>query len=58
MIATIMSAAALIAVVIAISMPTVHDYSMELRNISHQLSRIANNLALIAERMDKQNDSD
>ena len=55
---TIITAAALIAVVIAISMPTVHDYSMELRNISHQLSRIANNLALIAERMDKQNDSD
>jgi hypothetical protein len=51
MIATIMSAAALIAVVIAISMPTVHDYSMELRNISHQLSRIADNLAWIAERM-------
>jgi hypothetical protein len=52
MIATIMSAAALIAVVIAISMPTVHDYSMELRNISHQLSRIANNLASLAEKME------
>jgi hypothetical protein len=51
MTATIMSAAALIAVVIAISMPTVQDYSMELRNISHQLSRIADNLAWIAERM-------
>ena len=51
MIATIMSAAALIAVVIAISMPTVQDYSMELRNISHQLSRIANNLATLAEKM-------
>lgn len=50
---TIMSAAALIAVVIAVSMPTVHDYSMELRNISYQLSRIADNLARIAERMDK-----
>ena len=46
-----LSAAALIAVVIAISMPTVHDYSMELRNISHQLSRIANNLASLAEKM-------
>lgn len=53
MTATIMSSAALIAVVIAVSMPTVHDYSMELRNISHQLSRIADNLARIAERMGK-----
>ena len=51
MIATIMSAAALIAVVIAISMPTVQDYSMELRNISHQLSRIADNLASLEEKM-------
>ena len=54
MIATIMSAAALIAVVIAISMPTVQDYSMELRNISHQLSRIANNLATLAEKMENE----
>ena len=51
MIATIMSAAALIAVVVAISMPTVQDYSVELRNISHQLSRIANNLATLAEKI-------
>ena len=51
MIATIMSAAALIAVVISWSMPNVQDYSMELRNISHQLSRIANNLAALAEKM-------
>ena len=51
MTATILSAAALIAVVISWSMPNVQDYSMELRSISHQLSRIANNLALIAERM-------
>lgn len=50
MIATIMSAAALIAVVISWSMPTVQDYSMELRSISHQLSRIANNLATLAEK--------
>ena len=48
---TIITAAALIAVVIAISMPTVQDYSVELRNISHQLSRIANNLASLAEKM-------
>jgi len=48
---TIITAALLICVVIAVSMPTVHDYSMELRNISHQLSRIANNLAELAEKM-------
>ena len=47
------TAAALIAVVIAWSMPTMHDYSMELRNISYQFSRIADNLARIAERMGK-----
>lgn len=47
----IIIAGALIAVVISWSMPTVHDYSMELRNISHQLSRIANNLARLVEEM-------
>jgi hypothetical protein len=51
-----MSAAALIAVVISWSMPTVHDYSMELKNIRYQLSRIADNLARIAERMGKTDD--
>jgi hypothetical protein len=51
MTATIMSAAALIAVVISWSMPNVQDYSMELRNISPQLSRIANNLASLEEKM-------
>ena len=51
MIATIMSAAALIAVIISWSMPTVHDYSMELKNIRYQLSRIADNLARLVEEM-------
>ncbi len=48
---TIIVAALLICVVIAVSMPKTQDYSMELRNISHQLSRIANNLASLAEKM-------
>lgn len=47
----IIIAGALIAVIISLSIPTVHDYSMELRNISHQLSRIANNLASLEEKM-------
>jgi hypothetical protein len=54
MTATIMSAAALIAVVISLSMPKVQDYSMELRSISHQLSRIADNLASLAEKMENE----
>ena len=47
----IIIAGALIAVIISWCMPTVHDYSMELKNISYQLSRIANNLASLAEKM-------
>ena len=47
----IMWAAALVGVIIAISMPNVQDYSMELRSISHQLSRIANNLASLEEKI-------
>ncbi len=57
---TIMAAALLICVVIAVSMPKVHDYHTDLGNINYRLSmiennlaRIADNLARIAERMDK-----
>lgn len=54
----IIIAGSLIAVIISWCMPTVHDYSVELKNISHQLSRIADNLARIAERMGKADETD
>lgn len=54
------TAALLICVVIAVSMPNVQDYRRELDNINYrlsridgELSRIADSLARIAERMDK-----
>lgn len=50
---TIITAALLICVVIAVSMPKVQDYRRELDNINYRLSQIADNLARIAERMDK-----
>lgn len=45
------TAALLICVVIAVSMPKVKDYHTDLGNINYQLSRIADNLARIAEKM-------
>ena len=48
-----MAAALLICVVISVSMPKVQDYHTDLGNINYQLSRIADNLARIAERMGK-----
>ena len=49
----IITAALLICVVIAVSMPKVQDYHTDLGNINYQLSRIADGLAKIAERMGK-----
>jgi len=50
------TAALLICVVIALSMPKVHDYHKDLDNINYRLSQIADGLARIAERMDKADD--
>lgn len=50
---TIMAAALLICVVIAVSMPKTQDYHTDLNNINYRLSQIADGLARIAERMDK-----
>ena len=50
---TIIVAALLICVVIAVSMPKAQDYHKDLDNINYRLSVIAENLARIAERMDK-----
>ena len=51
------TAALLICVVIAVSMPKVQDYRRELDNINYRLSQIAEYLARIAESMGKQNET-
>ena len=48
---TIIAAALLICVVIAVSMPQAQNYHTDIDNINYQLSRIANNLAKLAEKM-------
>ena len=47
------TAALLICVVIAVSMPKTQDHHTDLDNINYRLSKIAEYLARIAERMDK-----
>ena len=47
------TAALLICVVIAVSMPKVQDYRRELDNINYRLSMIAESLTRIAERLGK-----
>lgn len=52
------TAALLICVVIAVSMPKVQDYHRDLDNINYRLSKIANVLERIAERMGKADETD
>lgn len=47
---TIITAALLICVVIAVSMPKAQDYHRDLDNINYRLSQIADNLAKLAEK--------
>ena len=55
---TIITAALLICVVIAVSMPKTQDYHTDLNNINYRLSQIADYLARLGDKMDKMGDSD
>ena len=59
---TIITAALLICVVIAVSMPKTQDYHTDLNNINYRLSRIDGELARIADSLariaEKMGDSD
>lgn len=49
---SIIAAAALIGIAIVWSIPKVYDYHTDLRNISYQLSRIADALFAMCRKMD------
>ena len=55
---TIITAALLICVVIAVSMPKTQDYHTDLNNINYRLSQIADYIARLGDKMDKTGDSE